>query len=229
MPTLVSSSSELWSSKSAQYILENINNVIQNNGFCNLMLTGGNTAEKIYLEWANNKDFPFDKINFYFGDERCVNYSDVNSNFNLVKNSLFKYNNIDTFNVFRIKVELESVQKILDDYKEKLPVKIDILLLGLGLDGHIASLFPKSSALYKNNVDLIYVDDPTINFKRFTITPKIIFNSKYIFLLAKGKLKGEVLKKSLDDTANFYYFPVCLVNNSFWLIDNEIIDVLKNK
>jgi 6-phosphogluconolactonase len=229
MPVLKLYSTEEWAIKSSIFILNDINNFIQKSGICNLMLTGGVTAEKIYLEWSKNPEFPFSKINFYFGDERCVSPLDINSNYYMAKNSLFKNKKIEKFNVFRIKVELDNADYIISDYAKILPEKVDILLLGLGLDGHIASLFPKSKDLFENTLDLVAVINDNIEFKRISITPKIISTSLSIYLLANGAEKGKVLKKILDINTNIFNYPVCLVKDRTWLIDDQVlIELNKN-
>lgn len=223
MPIIISNSINSWSRKSAIYILQQINKFIDKNGYCNLMLTGGATAEKIYIQWANIPEFPFNKINFYFGDERCVNPTDINSNFLLVKKSLFKNIDINFFKVYRIKTELADFEEIIKDYSKILPNKLDIILLGLGFDGHIASLFPKSINLTETNNDLVFVNDPNIHFNRISISPKVLLNSSNIYLLANGINKGKVLKKSLEKDANIFNYPVCLVKNATWLVDDDIV------
>ena len=226
MPILKSYKTEEWASKSSEFILNNINEVIKKNGICNLMLTGGVTAEKIYLKWSNNFKFPFSKIFFYFGDERCVSPSNKNSNFYLVKNSLFKNRDIETLNVFRINTELPSADCTISDYIKILPNRIDILLLGLGLDGHIASLFPGSKFLNENNLKLVSIINDNLDFNRFTITPNIISKSDNIYLLANGAKKGKVLKNSLNSNSNCINYPVCLVKDNTWLVDDEVLKEL---
>jgi 6-phosphogluconolactonase len=226
MPILKSYNTEEWATKSSEFILNNIKEVIKKNGICNLMLTGGVTAEKIYLQWSNNFEFPFSKIYFYFGDERCVNPSNKNSNYYLAKNTLFKNQDIELLNVFRIKTDLPSAEYTISNYIKILPNRIDILLLGLGLDGHIASLFPRSNFLEEKNLELVSIINDNLEFNRFTITPKIISKSDNIYLLANGAEKGKVLKNSLDVNSNIFNYPVCLVKESTWLVDDEVLKEL---
>ena len=123
-------------------IANQVNRVISEKEHCNLMLTGGRTAKKIYDQWHQNPPWDHARLTYFFGDERCVDPDDQESNYGMVMSSLFPHGVPEDCRVERARGEAEDLQKEARRYGERLPQNIDVLLLSVGPDGHIASLFP---------------------------------------------------------------------------------------
>jgi 6-phosphogluconolactonase len=109
------------------------------------------------------------------------------------------------------------------DYEAKLPHAIDVLLLGLGDDGHIASLFPDSPVFSEPDRLVVPVTGSTAPHDRLTITPPVVTSANRIFLLAPGKEKGRVLAEALRAPDDIRSFPVLLTLRGTWLLDAEAV------
>ena len=109
----------------------------------------------------------------------------------------------------------------IERYSKILPDSIDLIILSVGEDGHIASLFPNNFSM-KNNFKLMQVlNAPKFPKRRISITPEVIINAKKIILMAEGKIKGKILAKALLDVNNYIALPVRLVLGRTWLLNHE--------
>jgi len=187
------------------------------------MLTGGRSAESLYSAW---RELPFFKllpaVKFYFGDERCVPPGDPDSNYGLAMRSLFAQGVPPSCVVHRMEAEDPDREGACFRYEGCLPGKIDVLLLGVGEDGHIASLFPGSWALderVRSVVPVVGTKEPR---ERLTVTPSVIEGATRVFVLANGEAKAAVLKRVSAGTEDFHLLPACLVSKATWLLDTPI-------
>ena len=132
-----------WPMKAAGLISDDINNVLSEKGKCSLMLTGGRSAARLYKAWRDLPAFQqMTGVSFYFGDERCVPPDHAESNYGMAMQTLFP-NGVPTgCAVFRMEADATDQEEAALRYADLLPDLIDVLLLGVGEDGHIASLFP---------------------------------------------------------------------------------------
>ena len=162
------------------------------------VLTGGSSPINLYkslvkanINWKN--------IDLFWGDERFVSQLSKNSNYNLVKKYLLNKIIIQKKNIYKVNVQKKNVLAASVDYGEKIKkyfkrdkIIFDLVLLGMGLDGHIASIFPNNI-----NLDTYEVSSPIIrkDFKRITLNIKIINNSKKIALWLNSKRTSNVYKK----------------------------------
>ena len=162
-----------------------------------LVLTGGESPKKLYRKLAKiNIDWNY--VDLFWGDERYVPSSSKNSNFNLAFNELIKNIKINKKNIFPIntkKIISEcsvDYSKMIKKYFNNKKINFDYCLLGMGEDGHIASLFPNSENLYKR-----FITKPVIrkDFKRITIGLNIINNSKKILLWLNNKSISKIYSK----------------------------------
>lgn len=199
-----------------------IRSAILRRGYCSLMLTGGNSAERLYNYW---RDYPAsavraEQVRFYFGDERCVPPIHSDSNYGMVMRTLFAISQPSGDRVFRMEAENPDRAAASARYEALLPERIDVLLLGLGTDGHIASLFPNSQALCSTQRAVLPVEECSAAHPRLSITRKVIDNAEAIFLLAPGEAKGRVLAKALrPPMEDFMSLPVRLAMRGTWLLD----------
>ena len=108
------------------------------------MLTGGSTAKRLYAYWSDTKFLEQRKIDYYFGDERCVPTDQPDSNYCMVQQTISQERVPKGGRIFRMDVEMNDLEMASKKYENLLPESIDILLLSVGSDGHIASLFPNS-------------------------------------------------------------------------------------
>ena len=118
-----------------------------------------------------------------------------------------------------MQADIDSADNAANKYAELLPSSIDILLLGIGEDGHIASLFPHSPLLHEQKLLCVSVKGPKAPYKRLTVTPPVIKNAKSIFILAPGINKAKIMKEAQQNTSDIDNLPVLLAQNPIWCLD----------
>ncbi len=183
---------------------------VKRNGKCTLVLSGGNTPCAIYglLATKFRNQFPWDKTFFFFGDERVVPPDHADSNFKMASENLFSKIPVDQKNIYRFETEKFNPEKAAQSYEAKirnffhladgqLP-DFDLVLLGLGTDGHTASLFPNSRALSESKRLVVsdYVEKLAAH--RLTMTPVVFNRSHHVFFLVSGKEKKSMAEKIIS-------------------------------
>lgn len=211
-----------WAQKSARAIQAALEDALESRGRCNVVLTGGRSAARLYQEWGGVlKNRAATGIDFYFGDERCVPPDSSESNFGLAMRTLFPWGIPSGCSVFRMHAESENLAGAVASYEALLPRFVDVLLLGVGEDGHVASLFPWSQALRETRRLVVPVRGPKPPQYRMTITPPVIRQAQKIFVLAPGS-KAAVREEALRDPRDFLACPARLVLDATWLLDTNV-------
>ena len=155
-----------------------------------IALSGGSTPKNLYKKMS---ELPFDNVKFFQVDERFVPKDHDDSNYKMIKETLNK--EIHYFDTSL------NISKSLEKYEKELPEQFDLILLGIGNDGHTASLFPNTEAL--NSKEKVA---QTKNVQeRLTITFPVILNSKNIIVLLKNK--KEVLEELKNPSKNIKDYP----------------------
>lgn len=219
---------EDWPRKAAELIQCKVDEVLRTKGECSILLTGGRSAARLYATWAKCESFKTMKgVSAYFGDERCVPPGHADSNYALVMRTLFRDKSLRARNqVFRIEADAPDVYSAARRYGELLPPCVDILLLSVGEDGHIASLFPGSSALMEMECRVVPVTGPKPPYERVTITPPVIAAATTTFVLATGREKAEILLRATKADAT--ELPARLVLRGIWLLDTPLPEFTQN-
>ena len=180
-------------------------------------LCGGSTPKSAY-SLLGKKNLKWSNVDFFLGDERWVDNESQDSNCFLLKNSLFKEGNpSNAASFFGVTtVDLASPEESADDYerilKRNLPGNqpiFDLILLGLGDDGHTASLFPGSDALFVRD-RLITVGEGK-GHKRITFTSKLLSSADQVVFLISGTTKQTALKRLVDQSESWERTPAKLV------------------
>ncbi|MCU4156070.1 6-phosphogluconolactonase [Carboxylicivirga sp. A043] len=206
-----------------------------------IALSGGSTPKAIFEVLAKDyaKSIDWTKIRFFWGDERCVAPDDTESNFGMTREYLFDHVKTRGVNIFRVKGELEP-KKALEDYIEQVDDNVpkanglpqfDIMLLGMGDDGHTASIFPHQIKLWNSSATCELAQHPVSGQNRVTLTGSVINNSQRIFFLVTGSSKAEKVDKIINQKGNYTQYPAALVdtNKTVWLLDNDAARELSNK
>ncbi len=188
------------SSKAYEILNNAVLESLRTKGAFTVALPGGRSPQGLF-DLLKDAEMPWQKIKLYFTDERCLSPESIESNYNLIHRLLLRYINIPEKNIFRIKGEA-GPEKAAREYELILKDTLDyhgfdLLLLGLGHDCHIASLFPYSSLL-KEKTGLA---SPVFNAPvapRVTITSTVIKSSKKVVLLVSGAEKEKAFKKLID-------------------------------
>jgi len=183
------------------------------------VLTGGESPIKLYKKLAQNKKIVWRKIDFFIGDERFVNEHSMHSNIRMCKKYLLNKINISSKQIFNITINKKSVKENAQDYEKKIKkyffkkkIVFDLILLGIGNDGHIASLF-RNNINNKLNRNVSYVKRK--DFSRITLTLKCINKSRSLFVWAPGRKKLNIVKKILSDQKFKYPVSFLKKKNNF--------------
>jgi len=220
-----------------------INSLIEEKTKINIAISGGNTPKLIFQEIVSSykTKINWKKINLFWVDERCVPPDDVESNYGMTKKYLLDPIQIPSENIFRIKGENNTVEEakrysgvILGNLAEvnNLP-QFDIILLGLGEDGHTASIFPNQMELLKSDKICEVAVHPESKRKRITLTGRVINNSKKIYFLVSGKNKSSVVSKILNQNEDYLKLPGAHIKpvdgELTWFLDREAALEISNK
>lgn len=209
-------SNDTWTKKSSIFI----SNLIIKNSFdkkeANIMLTGGRSASSIYLK-INRQLFKKHKINIFLTDERNVSIKHKNSNYKNILLNLFDGKIVGRSKFEPIIYPKKTLSENLTNYSKKIPSKIDILLLTLGDDGHIASLFPNTKDILENKRKMIITKEPVKHKLRISITKKVIENAKNIIVLVPGNKKGKILSKMKKNKE----IPGNIIIKAHWLLNQS--------
>jgi 6-phosphogluconolactonase len=213
-----------------------------------LVLSGGSTPERTYRELArmeNRSRLDWSKIWLFFGDERHVPLNDPRSNYHLVAESLLSPTGIGSSNVFAI-VPKDSAEIAAADYENRMRAffqiydaskfpRFDLVLLGLGDDGHTASLFPGSPSLAETTRWVTSsppgVLPPPVD--RITTTLPVINAARQILFLVSGSKKASTLRSVLEAPDAHEKYPAAAVHPGdgqiTWLVDEAAASLLSSR
>jgi len=207
---------------------------IAKNGRFSVALSGGNTPRGVHETLEQRRDVvPWDKVFVFFGDERTVPPDHPDSNYRMAKESLLSRVPIPARNIFRIPAELPP-ELAAQEYEEtlrrffQLPVglfpRFDLIFLGMGNDGHTASLFPGTSALGEQSRLVVANCVEKMNTWRITLTLPVLNNAAEVVFLVSGVTKAPVLAKILSAKSGDA-FPAQSVKPTngqlLWLVDED--------
>lgn len=209
-----------------------------NGRFC-VALSGGNTPRSVNAELAADyKDrLPWDKVYIFFGDERHVPPDDPQSNYRMVRESLLSKVPIPKENVHRIPAELPA-QAAAVQYEMDLRTffhlsagswpRFDLIFLGLGDDGHTASLFPGSPGLEEHSRLVIANSVEKLETERITFTYPVLNHASEIVFLVSGKAKAQTLKAVFTSPPGSYPAQAVQPENGklLWLVDRDAASLL---
>jgi 6-phosphogluconolactonase len=176
-----------------------------------IALAGGHTPAKLYALWAEKykTQTPWDRVHLFFGDERFVPEDDLLSNYRMARETLIIHVPIPKENVHPILTNFSSPEKAAEAYEVELrkffgegAPAFDVQLLGLGVEGHTASLFPGSPALEEQQRWVLAVTAPAEPPQRLTLTPAVLNQGLYTFFLVAGENKREILAALRSEPQN---------------------------
>lgn len=184
-----------------------------------IALSGGNTPRPVYAELARRgRDFPWDKILITFGDERCVPADDGQSNYRMAREALFLPGGVPEKSVMRMRGEINP-QLAAQEYQDRVDLlatqrgeqmyRHDLILLGLGDDGHTASLFPGTTALAETRRRVMANFVPKFDTWRLTFTFAIINQARHVCFLVNAAKQADLIERVLERDAQF---PASQVN-----------------
>jgi 6-phosphogluconolactonase len=205
---------EEWAEAAAQRIADTIE------AARTVVLAGGNSPRAVYTRLVT-LTLAWDRIDVYFGDERAVPPDDPGSNYRMAAETLLDPARVPDERRHRMPAERLDREAAAREYAELLPGRPDLLLLGIGADGHIASLFPGSHAVMEQERRVIPVEGPGSLGWRLTVTPPVIAAARSRIVLACGSSKAAAVERALLGSGAVSDCPARLVREAVWMLDRE--------
>lgn len=211
----------------ADWIASAIATAVAERGSCAIALSGGNTPRAVYARLARRTgDVPWDRLSVYFGDERCVPPHHPDSNFHMADDMLLRHVPIPRSQIFRMAGEWRDADAAAREYAALLPEHLDVLLLGMGMDGHTASLFPGAPALDERERLVVAAVSPVPPRERLTITPPVLERARRIAVIVAGADKAPVVERALEGRVDPRTLPVQLARSGTWFLDRDAAALL---
>lgn len=205
----------------------------------NIVLAGGNTPRTIYQQWATVHDKSlWRKVHFFWGDERCVPPENEDSNYKMAHESFLSQIRISEKQIHRIRGETNpevEAKRYAKEITEHLPTannlpQFDWILLGVGTDGHTASLFPNSQALEEQISICVVARHPESGQKRISLALPVINNAKKVTFLVAGREKAEIVREILKNEDKFPRYPAAQIKPGYgtlqWYLDEAAAALL---
>jgi len=209
-------------------------------GSFSVALSGGSTPKVWFQYLAENhkNDIPWENIHLYWGDERCVPPEDAESNYGMTKKFLLDEIQIPENNIHRIQGELDPVEAA-KNYESELTESLqgsdypvfDLIILGMGDDGHTASIFPHEIKSWDSEKICVVATHPVSGQKRVSLTGKVINAASAVAFLVTGKNKEERVREIFHQEPTAAYYPANLVSPSngtlHWFLDKDAANQLE--
>lgn len=220
----------------SEYFAALITNGIENTPdgrFFSIALSGGSTPKAVfeYLATHFRDQIAWDKVQVFWSDERCVPPDSPESNYRMAKESLLDRVPIPEGQIFRIHGEIDPAAAALQYtaaahqnlvVSNGVPI-FDLLMLGLGEDGHTASIFPNNIHLFQSEQPFEVAEHPQSGQQRITVTGNTINHANAVVFIATGAGKAEMVANVLAKKAGWEKLPAALVNPEagrlVWLLD----------
>ncbi len=198
-----------------------------------IALSGGNSPKGLFKKMSKkyHDQIPWGKIHFWWGDERCVAPDDEQSNYKMAVDYLFSRIEIPKNNIHRIRGEEDPESEVIRYSKEltdtlkargKNPV-FDLIILGLGEDGHTASIFPDQIELVGSDSACAVAEHPLTGQKRITFTGHILNNANRVFFLVTGESKAMRVSEIMNDSEAAKLLPAYYIapknGEMIWFLD----------
>ncbi|NJB72016.1 6-phosphogluconolactonase [Saonia flava] len=219
----------------AQSFSEYLAQLVQANKTTHIALSGGSTPKVVfdYLSKNYRDKIDWSTVHFYWGDERCVPPSDDESNYKMTVEHLLSKINIPNTNVHRVKGEDVPEDEAIvygQLLEEKLPInntlpQFDLVILGMGDDGHTASIFPYNIHLWHSENNCEVAIHPDSGQRRVTLTGQVINNAKEVAFLVTGDSKSEKVREIMNKEETASLYPASLVAPTsgilYWFLDTS--------
>jgi 6-phosphogluconolactonase len=219
----------------AEEVVRTANEAVAQRGRFTIALAGGSTPKNLYNLLATNArtTLPWDRMFFFWGDERHVPPTDPESNYRMAEEAMLSKIPVAAGNVFRIKTENPDASAAAADYEQTLKKfftlepgqfpSFDLILLGMGPDGHTASLFPGTAALQEKSRLVVANWVEKMKTHRITLTLPVLNAGRCVTFLVSGTDKATVLRAVLEENVPPEQYPAKLVKPNdgkvIWLID----------
>ena len=220
----------------AHEIVQVVQDGVARNGRAAIALAGGSTPKGLYSSLASaewQSQIPWDKVHIFWGDERHVPPDHQDSNYRMAWETLLTHIPIPATHVHRIQGELKNASEAAEVYNQELKAhfrlqehekpRFDVILLGMGPDGHTASLFPGTPAVQETKQCVVAPWVEKFDTYRITMTPPVLNEAANVIFLVAGADKAETLKFVLEAAYQPDLYPAQIVQPTqgrlLWLVD----------
>lgn len=225
MSVAVAPSPEALAERAADRLARLIAEEVTRSGGCAVALAGGTTPGPILRRLAE-AGLPWARLRWYFADERCVPPDDPQSNYRGAREALFDRAPIAPEHVFRMEGERADRDQAALDYARRLPERLHLALLGIGEDGHFASVFPGSDAVDEQVRPVLAIQGPKPPPWRLTLTPAALRGTK-VLMVAAGAGKAAAARRALQGDEPAKAVPSRLWRAHEWILDAAAASELK--
>ena len=227
----------------AEEVVRTANEAVAQRARFTIVLSGGSTPKSLYNLLATNARtaLPWDRMFFFWGDERHVPPTDPDSNYGMADETLLSKIPVPAGNVFRIKAENPDAAAVAEAYEQTIlkffqlksgeVPNFDLILLGMGPDGHTASLFPGTTALQEKSHLVVANWVEKMKTHRITLTLPVLNAARCVTFLVSGTDKASVLRAVLEEDVPEEQYPSKLVRPAagklIWLLDRAAASQLR--
>lgn len=224
----------------ADFVVDTANNAIATRGRFDFAVSGGSSPKRLYdllTSAAYSTKVDWSKAYFFLGDERNVGLDHPDSNYRMVKLSLFDPLGIESDHVFPVDTLLapaeaaRQYETLIRQHFGAGECRFDLVLLGLGSNSHTASLFPHTEVLHENKQLVSGLFIPEVNMFRITFTAPLINQARNIAFLVYGASKAEAVAEIIEGERDIESHPAQLIEpangNLEWFIDDAAGKALK--
>jgi len=228
----------------AEEVVRTANEAVAQRARFTIVLSGGSTPKSLYNLLATNARtaLPWDRMFFFWGDERHVPPTDPDSNYRMADETLLSKIPVPAGNVFRIKAENPDAAAVAEAYEQTIlkffqlksgeVPNFDLILLGMGPDGHTASLFPGTTALQEKSHLVVANWVEKMKTHRITLTLPVLNAARCVTFLVSGTDKASVLRAVLEEDVPGEQYPSKLVQPAagklIWLMDRAAASQLRS-
>jgi 6-phosphogluconolactonase len=235
--------SEILAQKTAEIFITEAQKAIKARDSFNIAISGGNTPKRSFEllgTLPQSIALPWNKIHLFWVDERYVPINSPQSNYKLAADTFLNKVAIPQSNIHRIPTEFDDFNIAAKRYEDiirnvfkldegQIP-QFDLIILGMGSDGHTASLFPNSDATFDTNnlACAVYVIDEKLN--RITLTYPVLSAARHLIVLVSGKEKASILKEVMTSEPDEVHYPIHILwpvlEKVTWLVDQDAASLL---
>ncbi len=203
--------------------------------------SGGRTPVEFYNLLSAEQDFElWSRVHIFMTDERFVDAEDKDNNFRLIRDNLLNYVKIPPENIYPIPTNVQTVGIAAEEYKNRLvgfftldqnrlPI-IDLVVLGLGEDGHTASLFPQTEGIDAPYRLTMPVNENHLKYERISLTLPVLNNARHVYFMVAGKNKADIVRRVIEDKEPFPATQVQPTNGELtFLLDAAAASQLKDQ
>jgi 6-phosphogluconolactonase len=232
------SSPTLLSQAAAELVLRAVKETLQTQDRVTLCLSGGSTPREFYSLLACEPycgQIPWEKVHIFWGDERHIPLSEPDNHYRMAMDLFLSKVPIPSENIHRVLVETSEPDEVAKQYESEIKAffgvlreavpAFDVVFLGMGSDGHTASLFPETTAVKEGTRWVVSNFVPRRGLTRITLTFPILNQARNIVFLVSGSSKAEMLRSVLQGSQNASLFPAQLIRpesgHLMWFVDQD--------